>query len=308
MPKSIQHQTAGPRPNVQAAYALAVYLFAPLAIIVPLTVSSAVGSQTIIGERERGSGEFLAHSPASEREIFVGKLIASLLPGYLTAGVGFLLYSLIVNLIVGPQVGGWFFPTANWWILVLWVVPPFLALVVGIILRISSRVTSAAAAQQASALVTLPLVILAYGLSTGSLSRARTFGGLLGLGAWICAVIVLWTGARAAPRTAPRARYLALAPRPLALRARRRRVLRRRRRSPQSRPRRAPRRRRRSPSRPGSRRRRSRRPRRRRRCLRSRRPPRRIASARAPSTGSTSRARLPRTATTTATSGARSSP
>jgi ABC-2 type transport system permease protein len=200
MPKSIQRETAGRDANVQAAYALAVYLFAPLAIIVPLTVSSAVGSQTIIGERERGSGEFLAHSPASEHEIFVGKLIASLLPGYLTAGVGFLLYSLIVNLIVGPQVGGWFFPTANWWILVLWVVPPFLALVVGIILRISSRVTSAAAAQQASALVTLPLVVLAYGLSTGSLSRARTFGGLLGLGAWICAILVLWTGARALRR------------------------------------------------------------------------------------------------------------
>ena len=200
MPKSIQHQTAGRAPNVQAAYALAVYLFAPLAIIVPLTVSSAVGSQTIIGERERGSGEFLAHSPASEREIFIGKLIASLLPGYLTAGVGFLLYSLIVNLIVGPQVGGWFFPTANWWILVLWVVPPFLALVVGVILRISSRVTSAAAAQQASALVTLPLVILAYGLSTGSLGRARTFGGLVGLGAWVCALIVLYRGARSLRR------------------------------------------------------------------------------------------------------------
>jgi len=200
MPKSIQQETAGRAPNVQAAYALAVYLFAPLAIIVPLTVSSAVGSQTIIGERERGSGEFLAHSPASEREIFVGKLLASLLPGYLTAAVGFLLYSLIVNLIVGPQVGGWFFPTANWWILVLWVVPPFLALVVGIILRISSRVTSAAAAQQASALVTLPLVILAYALSTGSLSRARTFGGLLGLVAWISALLVLWRGARSLRR------------------------------------------------------------------------------------------------------------
>jgi ABC-2 type transport system permease protein len=200
MPKSIQHATAGRDANVQAAYALAVYLFAPLAIIVPLTVSSAVGSQTIIGERERGSGEFLAHSPASEHEIFVGKLLASLLPGYLTAFVGFALYSLIVNLIVGPQVGGWFFPTANWWILVLWVVPPFLALVVGVILRISSRVSSAAAAQQASALVTLPLVILAYGLSTGSLSRAKMFGGLLGLGAWILALIVLWRGARALRR------------------------------------------------------------------------------------------------------------
>ena len=74
---------------MQASYALAVYLFAPLAIIVPLTVSSAVGAHTIIGERERGSGEFLAHSPATERQIYLGKLMASLIPGYFTAAVGF---------------------------------------------------------------------------------------------------------------------------------------------------------------------------------------------------------------------------
>ena len=116
---------------MQASYALAVYLFAPLAIIVPLTVSSAVGAHTIIGERERGSGEFLAHSPATERQIYFGKLMASLIPGYFTAAVGFAAYSLVVNLIVGPQLGGWFFPTGNWWILMLWVLPPFIAIALG---------------------------------------------------------------------------------------------------------------------------------------------------------------------------------
>ena len=93
----------GRRARRSASYALAVYLFAPLAIIVPLTVSSAVGAHTIVGERERGSGEFLAHSPATERQIYLGKLMASLIPGYFTAAMGFLLYSLVVNLIVGPQ-------------------------------------------------------------------------------------------------------------------------------------------------------------------------------------------------------------
>ena len=115
------HGQKGP---ASASYALAVYLFAPLAIIVPLTVSSAVGAHTIVGERERGSGEFLAHSPATERQIYLGKLMASLIPGYFTAAMGFLLYSLVVNLIVGPKVGGWFFPTSNWWILMLLGPPP----------------------------------------------------------------------------------------------------------------------------------------------------------------------------------------
>jgi ABC-type Na+ efflux pump permease subunit len=194
LPAQIKSQVQGEAPNVQAAYAMAVYLFAPLAIIVPLTVCSAIGSHTIIGERERGSGEFLAHSPASEQEIFIGKMIAALLPGYAVEIVGFGLYSLVVNLIVGPKVGGWFFPTANWWLLVLWVVPPFLALVVALILRISARVTSAAAAQQSSALITLPLVIGAYGMASASLARAGGFILLVGLGAWAAAALALWRG------------------------------------------------------------------------------------------------------------------
>ncbi|TMK65026.1 MAG: hypothetical protein E6G60_05980 [Actinobacteria bacterium] len=126
LPQGLKSQVKGATAPVQASYALAVYLFAPIAIIVPLTVSSAVAANTIIGERERGSGEFLAHSPASEREIYLGKLTASLIPGYFVAAVGFAAYSIIVNLLVGPKLGGWFFPTTNWWILVLWVLPPFI--------------------------------------------------------------------------------------------------------------------------------------------------------------------------------------
>lgn len=177
-----------------------MYLFAPLAIIVPLTVSSAVGANTVIGERERGSGEFLAHSPASEREIYVGKLIASLVPRYLAAGVGFGLYSLVVNLTVGPKVGGWFFPTTNWWILVLWVLPPFIALALAMILAISAKVSSAAAAQQASALVTLPLILVAYTVASGTLFQAQALAVVVGALAWVGAVLALWRGAHAVRR------------------------------------------------------------------------------------------------------------
>lgn len=198
LPTGIQEaaEDAGASPNAQASYVLAVYLFAPLAILVPLTVSSAVGAHTIVGERERGSGEFLAHSPASEREIYLGKLVASLLPGYAAAFLGFGLYSLIVNLVAGPEIGGWFFPTTNWWILVFGLVPPFVALAVALVLVVSARVTSAAAAQQLSSLITLPLILVAYGLASSSLSRAATAAILLGVAAWIVAALVLFRGSR----------------------------------------------------------------------------------------------------------------
>jgi len=200
--ESIQSSTGGDdaTPQGQASYALAVFLFAPVAVVVPLTISTAVGAATIVGERERGTGEFLAHSPAGVREIYLGKLLASLIPGYVTTVVGFGIYSLIVNLIVGPEVGGWFFPTTQWWILMAWVVPPFLALTLSLVLRLSARVKSTAAAQQASGLVSLPLIMVAYSQSTGALFGGARVTWIIGGLAWLLAVLGLRRGMRAVSR------------------------------------------------------------------------------------------------------------
>lgn len=200
LPATTQDAIRGETDAGRAGFVLAVYLFAPVAVVVPLTISTAVGASTIVGERERGTGEFLAHSPADVRSIYLGKLIASLIPGYLTTIVGFGLYSLIVNTLVGPEVGGWFFPTPAWWMLMLWVVPPFLALTLSIVLRLSARVKSTAAAQQASGLVSIPLIMIAYSQSTGTLFGATNATLIIGAIAWALAVVGLWRGMKAVSR------------------------------------------------------------------------------------------------------------
>lgn len=200
LPAKAQAQIKGDTPEGRSGYALAVFLFAPMAVIVPLTISTAVGAATIVGERERGTGEFLAHSPATAREIYVGKLIASLVPGYLTTIVGFSAYSLLVNAVVGPEVGGWFFPTGAWWLLMFWVVPPFLAFTLSIVLRLSARVKSTAAAQQAAGLVSLPLIMVAYSQSSGALFGGATTSWIIGGVAWIVAALSLTRGVRSVTR------------------------------------------------------------------------------------------------------------
>jgi ABC-2 type transport system permease protein len=200
LPGPIQDNVVGQTPAARAAYMLAVYLLAPVAIVVPLTISSAVGAHAIVGERERGTGEFLAHSPLTEREIFFGKMLASVVPGFLATGVGFGVYSLLVNLKVGPLVGGWFFPTAGWWILILWVVPPFIAVALSVILWVSSRVRSTAAAQQAATLVSLPVIFTAYGVSSGLLINPVIAAIAVGCVAWGLAVAGLTSGARSLHR------------------------------------------------------------------------------------------------------------
>lgn len=201
LPASAQARIQGSSPQGRTAFALAVYLFAPVAVVVPLTISTAVGAATLVGERERGTGEFLAHSPASVREIYLGKLLASFVPGYLTTLVGFAVYSLVVNLVVGPDVGGWFFPTTSWWLMMAWIIPPFLLLTLSLVLRLSARVRSTAAAQQASGLITLPLIGIAYSQSTGTLlGGSTTSSWLLGAVAWIVAALSLHRGVRSVTR------------------------------------------------------------------------------------------------------------
>ncbi|MGQ0617187.1 MAG: ABC transporter permease subunit [Acidimicrobiia bacterium] len=207
LPASAQAQIEGTTGTARTAYALAVFLFAPVAVVVPLTISTAVGAATIVGERERGTGEFLAHAPVGVREIYLGKLVASLIPGYFTTIVGFGVYSLMVNLIVGPQVGGWFFPTPQWWVLMLWVVPPFLALTLSLVLRLSARVRSTAAAQQAAGLVSLPLIMIAYGQASGALLGSGRTPLIIGALAWATA---FW-GLRRGMRSVTRARLLGVA-------------------------------------------------------------------------------------------------
>ena len=200
LPLTVQENIQGDTAGARAAYAIAVYLLAPIAIVVPLTIAAAVGSNTIVGEREKGTGEFLAHSPITERELYTGKLLAALIPGYAATLTGFAIYSLLVNLIVGPTVGGWFFPTSGWWVLILWVVPPAIAIALSLIVRISARVQSAAAAQQAASLVSLPVIVIAYTVASGLVYDPARTGLLAGLTGWVIAYVGLATGARSLRR------------------------------------------------------------------------------------------------------------
>jgi hypothetical protein len=71
---------------------------------------------------------------------------------------------------------------------------------IAFIVSISSRVTSGAAAQQASSLIALPIVILAYGVSEASLFGSATPAWIVGGVAWIGAALAIWRGATSLPR------------------------------------------------------------------------------------------------------------
>jgi uncharacterized membrane protein len=85
--------------------------------------------------------------------------------------------------------------------MMIWIIPPFLLLTLSLVLRLSARVRSTAAAQQASGLITLPLIAVAYAQATGSLVGTGPLPGMVvGLLAWILAVVSLHRGVRSVTR------------------------------------------------------------------------------------------------------------
>src|SRR3546814_3592495 len=80
------------------------------------------------------------------------------------------------------------------------VVPPGRARTLALVLRLSAKVKSTAAAQQASALVSLPLIMVAYSQATGSLYGGDALAWYIGAIAWVLAVVALWRGVKVVTR------------------------------------------------------------------------------------------------------------
>jgi ABC-type Na+ efflux pump permease subunit len=83
------------------------YLFAPLFLVVPLMVSSIIGSDSFVGEKERGTMEALFFTPISDTELFVAKLLTAFVPAQIIALASFVVYGFVVNLsgygAIGPS-------------------------------------------------------------------------------------------------------------------------------------------------------------------------------------------------------------
>jgi ABC-2 type transport system permease protein len=135
-------------------------VFLPGYLVVPLLVAMVIATDSIAGERERGTLEGLLHSPASDDELLLGKILAAWLPAVVIGGLGFLAYATTTNLVAWPVMGEVFFPNLLWVVVALWCMPAIAALGLGIMVFVSLYVNSVRAAHQVAALIVIPVVLL----------------------------------------------------------------------------------------------------------------------------------------------------
>lgn len=155
---------------------IAFYLL--FAGLMPTTPAVSIASGVFAGDKERGSLTPLLVTPASNTEIFAGKVLGSVLPALAYAAIGIIIYLAEIALFFGADKLA-LLPTGLT-ILTLLLIPALAILGAAVASVISSRVSTFQSAQNYSSLI---LVVLWFGF----------FGldflvGTLGL--WVFAVAV----------------------------------------------------------------------------------------------------------------------
>lgn len=182
------------------------YMFAPMFLIMPLMIASIIGADSLVGEKERKTLEALLYTPATDRELYLAKVLSAFLPSVLIAWVSFGVYAVVVNVAGMPVMGRVWFPLPHWWALIVWVAPAVAALGMSAIVMVSSRVSTFMAAQQVSGLLVLPIVLLVIGQLSGVIYFGVELVLLLGAIIWVIDAVLLWLGVKQFSRSALMAR------------------------------------------------------------------------------------------------------
>lgn len=141
--------------------------------------ASVIAANSFVSEKEGRTLESLLFAPIDIQSLFIGKTLSSLLPTIALTWISFIAYDITVNVLAYPMYDKLIFPTTNWWVLMLWVIPMITATCILANVLISARVKTFQAANQLSGLILLPILLLLAG----------QFTGLLFLSSWILLII-----------------------------------------------------------------------------------------------------------------------
>jgi ABC-type Na+ efflux pump permease subunit len=158
----------------RAAYIGVVYLFSGFFLIVPVMVSTVIAANSFAGEKERRTLEGLLYTPLTDAELILGKIAASFLPAVGFAWICFGIYTAIVDVLGTPLVGQIFFPTPNWWALMVLLVPAVSLLVISVVVLVSTKARGFQEANAIGGSIVLPLIGVVAAQASGVMVLSAT--------------------------------------------------------------------------------------------------------------------------------------
>lgn len=154
-------------PDQTIVYAVIVYFLAPFFLVIPVMTASITASSSLVGEKERRTIEGLLYTPLTNRELVLAKVLGSVIPAVVLTWIAFVIYTVIVGVLGAPMMGGVFFPTWTWAVLIVLLVPLVGFLATSLIVAVSGHSTTMQGAQGTAMFVVFPILALVISQATG---------------------------------------------------------------------------------------------------------------------------------------------
>ncbi len=170
--------------------------FSLLLLLMPLFIPSIIASYSIVGEKTRRTLEPILATPISTGELLLAKSLAASLPALLITWLCAAIFMAGLALVaLSPRVFAAVITPA--WVLMLLLCAPLLTLIsVAASVMISARVNDPRSAQQLSAVVIVPIMVLFFSQLFGLVVITLTFVVVLSLVLAIVAALALWVAVR----------------------------------------------------------------------------------------------------------------
>ena len=194
MPAAMQVIFAGRSLEQGFVIYMTAFMLAPMFLIMPLMFSTIVGSDSFVGERERKTMEALLYTPASDGTLFMGKIVASVIPAILISWLTYALYIVVVNAASWPLFGRIWFPLASWWPLMFWLTPAISLLGMSATVLLSSRAKTFMEAYQLSGSLVVLVLVLVVGQISGVLFLGVWTTMAIGLLVWVVDAVLIYIG------------------------------------------------------------------------------------------------------------------
>jgi ABC-2 type transport system permease protein len=141
-------------------------LFVLMLMILPVAIPVTIAAYSIVGEKTSRTLEPLLATPITTAELLIAKSFAAVVPAVAATWVAYLVFVAGVRILGSSMVFERF--TQPYWLLAIFVLAPLLSLLsVAAAVMISSRTSDPRVAEQISAVVMLPVILLVLGQSVG---------------------------------------------------------------------------------------------------------------------------------------------
>ena len=165
-------------------------LYALMFMILPIAIPTTIAAYSIVGEKQTRSLEPILATPITTIELLLAKMISAIVPAILATWLAYFLFFISMMIFIGFDGASRLLDPL--WLTAIFLVGPLLTLLaVCAAIIISSRVTEPRVAEQLSALVILPLILIIIGQSAGLIILDRQMILLIGVIVLILDVILV---------------------------------------------------------------------------------------------------------------------